>query len=205
MRSSSAVLAAALAAITWSGNGWAQAPAAPAASAAASSVPVRVRGERLIITGRVTDIDTAKRELTLSDEHERETTFRIDPSMQSLQNVKVGDRVQLEYAVAVALALQKGGGEFRQKVEEEASRQSNAGEPPGEATGRRTTVVADVLSVDRDEGKVRLRGPNGRTRDVTVRDKSRLDDVRAGDQVVAVIDEALAMRIQPEGQATPKQ
>jgi len=180
--------------------------AGAACAQSAASAPVRVAAERVIITGRVADIDLAKRTLTLRDSQERELNFRIDPSMKSLDNVKVGDRVQLEYAVAVALALMKGGGDMRQRVEEEASRQSNPGEPPAEAAGRRTTVVADVLSIDRDLGTLRLRGPEGRIRDVKVRDKSRLDEVRTGDQVVAVVDEALALRIQPEKpEGTPKQ
>jgi Cu/Ag efflux protein CusF len=190
-----------MAAAAWTPGVHAQAAstASPASSPASSaSVPLRSAGERVIVTGRVTDIDMTKRELTLRDAQEREMTFRIDPSMQSLQDVKVGDRVQLEYAVAVAVALKKGGGDMRQRVEEEARQQSAPGQPQGEASGRRTTLVADVLSIDREAGTVRLRGPEGRIRDVKVRDKTRLEEVKTGDQIVAVVEEALAMRIQPE-------
>lgn len=166
---------------------------APAASAA--SVPVRIAGERVSIAGQVTALDREKRDVTLRTDDGRDLNFRVDPSL-TLERVNVGDRVTMEYAVAVALALKKGGGETVQKVQEEAQAQAPEGERGG-VRGRRTTVVADVLEVDRDKGTVRLRGPEGRVVDAKVADKARLDEVKTGDQVVAVVDEALAVNIQP--------
>ncbi|GAB2582754.1 hypothetical protein GCM10027034_13510 [Ramlibacter solisilvae] len=184
------VVIAAMAACASAPGAYAQA-AAPAASA--TSVPVRIGGERVTVAGQVTDINTDKREVTLRTDEGRELKFGVDPSLK-LEKVKVGDRVEMEYLVAVALALKKGGGEDRQKVEQQAQVENPAGGPAGGARARRTTLVADVLSVDRDQGTVRLRGPEGRIVDAKV-DKSRLEEVRAGDQVIAVVDEALAVDI----------
>ena len=189
----SSTLAAMIAVALWPAGAHAQAPAsAPAASAA--SVPARIAAERITIAGQVTALDREKRDVTLRTDDGQELNLRVDPSL-TLERVKVGDRVTVDYAVAIALALKKGGGEVVRKVEEEAA-QNQVGERGG-VRGRRTTVVADVLSVDRDKSTVRLRGPQGRVVDAKVADKSRLDEVRTGDQVVAVVDEALAVNIQP--------
>ena len=66
---------------------------------------------------------------------------------------------------------------------------------------KRTTVVANVLSVNKTKKIATLKGPEGNVVDVMVRDPQVLQEVQAGDQVVAVITESIAVNVRPANAA----
>ena len=176
------------------------APAATAADAAASGIShAKVAGARVTTTGTVTAVDVAERMVTVKNAQGTERAFRVDPQVQSLENLKVGDRVGVDYLVAVALALRKGGDGVREKVEDEAKSHESTDGKPGMQAARRTTYVANVLAVNHAQQTVRLQGPAGRVGDIKVEDKAALADVKPGDQVVAVVYEAVAVGVRPAG------
>lgn len=169
---------------------------APRAAIAAPG-DVKVDGKRITTTGTVTAVDLAQRMVTVKGERGVERAFRVDPGVDKLENVKVGDRVRVDYLLAVAVSLLKNGNGIREKVEEQAQSQAPVDGMPQVAAGKRTTLVADVISVNRTRQTVRLKGAQGRVADFKVKDKAALADVKPGDQVVAVVDEALAVRVMP--------
>jgi Cu/Ag efflux protein CusF len=171
--------------------------AATATAAAASAPDARAAGVRVSTSGTVTAIDAAQRTVVIRNTQGLERSYRIDPSVQQLEGVKVGDTVRLDYLVAVAVALRKNGDGIREKVEAEVERQNPQDNRPGIEGARRTTVVADVVSINKAKQTVRLKGPEGRVIDVKVKDKSRLASVKPGDQVVAVLFEAVAVGVKP--------
>jgi Cu/Ag efflux protein CusF len=173
--------------------------AAQAVGAGPSSAPARMASTHASITGVVTAVDAAQRTVTLKGPQGRERTFTVDPAVQGLENVKAGDRVRLDYLIAVAVALRKGGDGIREKVEAEAAAQDASGGKPAVAAGKRTTVVTNVLAVDRKKQTVRLQGPEGRIADFKVQDKAALAEVKPGDQVVAVVVEGVAVGVKPAG------
>jgi hypothetical protein len=176
------------------------APAAAAADAAASGLShTKVVGATVTTTGTVTAVDVAERLVTVKNAKGAERIFRVDPKVQSLENLKVGDRVGVDYVVAVAVALRKGGDGVREKVEDEAKSHEPTDGKPGMQAARRTTYVANVLAVNRAQQTVRLQGPAGRVGDIKVEDKAALADVKPGDQVVAVVYEAVAVGVRPAG------
>jgi len=164
---------------------------------AASAPGVRVAGARLTTTGTITALDIAQRTVVVKNAQGVERSYRVDPSVQSLDQVKVGDQVQLDYLVALAVTLRKGGAGIREKVEAEAQRKAPPEGRPGAEATRRVTIVADVIAVNRSKHTVRLKGPEGRVVDLKVDDKATLKNVKAGDQVVAVLYEALAVGVKP--------
>jgi|KBSSwiStaDraftv2_1062776.scaffolds.fasta_scaffold117567_2 hypothetical protein len=163
--------------------------------AAASAPDARAAGVRVSTSGTVTAIDVAQRTVVIRTTQGIERSYHIDPSVQPLDAVKVGDTVRVDYLVAVAVALRKNGDGIREKVEAEAERQNVQDGRPGIDAVRRTTVVADVVSINKAKQMVRLKGPEGRVVDVKVKDKSRLSSVKAGDQVVVVLFEAVAVGV----------
>jgi len=178
------------------------APAAAAADAAASGLThTKMAGATVTTTGTVTAVDVAERMVTVKNAQGNERSFRVDPRVTSLENLKVGDRVGVDYLVAVAAALRKGGDGVREKVEDEAQSHEPTDGKPGMQAARRTTYVANVLAVNRAQQTVRLQGPAGRIGDIQVQDKAALADVKPGDQVVAVVYEALAVGVRPAGAA----
>jgi hypothetical protein len=171
------------------------------AQAGGTDSEARVAAAKVSLIGTVTAVDAVQRTLSVKSAQGVERSYSVDPAVHNLENVKVGDRVRLDYLVAVAVVLRKGDASLREKVETEAAGQAPAGGMPAAAAGRRTTWVADVVSVDRQRQHVRLKGPEGRVADFKVADKAGLKEVRAGDQVVAVVHEALAVGVTPAAKA----
>jgi hypothetical protein len=176
--------------------GLAAAPA-PVAAATGDIVDVKSLGAKMSATGTITAIDTTTREVTITNADGEAHVFTVGPKVH-LERAKVGDKIRVDYSVGVALSLKKGGGELREKVEAQAaSRNPSSATPSVQATSR-TTIVANVLAVDKVKQIVRLKGPEGRVADVKVEDKASLADVAVGDQVIAVVTEEMALTLVPQ-------
>jgi hypothetical protein len=171
--------------------------APPAAAATAEAKDVKALGAKMSATGTITSIDTAKREVTIRNADGEEHVFSVGPKVH-LERAKVGDKIRVDYNVGVAIALKKGGGEMREKVEAQAASHTPSSATPSVQATSRTTIVADVLAVDKAKQMVRLKGPEGRVADVKVEDKAALADVAVGDQVIAVVTEEVAVTLVPQ-------
>jgi Cu/Ag efflux protein CusF len=69
----------------------------------------------------------------------------------------------------------------------------------GKSEASVTKVRGTVAGVDKDAGTVTLKGPKGRTVTIEVKDKSKLDQIKVGDPVVAAYMEAVAWRVVKAG------
>jgi len=161
---------------------------------AAEATPVKALGAQVRATGTITNIDMATRHVTIRSAEGEEETFSVGKSVR-LERAKVGDQVQLDYSVAVAVSLRKGGGALREKTEAASSARNPSSAAPGMQAMSRTTIVADVLDVNQATQVLRLKGPEGRVVDVKVRDKAALAEVKVGDQVEAEVTEAVALTL----------
>jgi hypothetical protein len=151
----------------------------------------------LSVTGEITAVDVANRIVSIKGPRGNINDLRVDPAVRNLEQVKVGDRVRLSYRIGVAVALVKGGDGIRERVETDAAAVAQKGARPGGVAVNRTTIVANVFSLDRKKNIVTLRGTSGQLVDVHVRDPKALKDVNVGDQVVANITESVALRVTP--------
>lgn len=184
-----------------------QQPAAPSQGQTTATVrgPVVV-GQTAVATGKVTSINPARRVLTVEDDRAGSLTLVVGPEVKNFQNVKLGDRVTVQYTEATAIALAENPGKkddlgaIRAKVEAQASSQPT-GTRPGMGMTERTTMVANVFEVDRQQGTVTLRGTSGVPIEVQVPDKQVLQQIDKNDQVVMSYVEAAAVSIQPAAAA----
>jgi hypothetical protein len=151
----------------------------------------------LSVTGEITAVDVANRIVSIKGPRGNINDLRVDPAVRNLEQVKVGDRVRLSYRIGVAVALVKGGDGIRERVETDAAAVADKGARPGGVAVTRTTLVANVFSIDRKKNIVTLRGASGQLVDVHVRDPKALHEVKLGDQVVANITESVALRVTP--------
>ena len=149
---------------------------------------------RLSATGTVVAVDAAARQLTLRGVRGA-VRYRVDPKVDNLAKVKAGDKVKIDYVAALVMTLKRGSSkEVQQQAQGEA--QARAASSPGTPVPEGTTVVTRVVSVDRSAGTVRLKGPQGRVSDFRIQDKADLAGVRAGDQVAAVLHEAVVVGLE---------
>jgi len=149
--------------------------------------------------GDVTNVDKKTRTITFKNK-EGESKFVAGPEITNFAQIKKGDHLNVSYELAVAIELikTKSNG-IRSKVETESITNSKAGEKPAEKITNTTTVIADIVAVDRDKKLVAVKGPSGKVTTVFVKNPALLNDVAVGEQVKVVYSDAMAASI-----ATPK-
>jgi Cu/Ag efflux protein CusF len=82
---------------------------------------------------------------------------------------------------------------------EKAPAPAEKGPVRGKGAASVTKIRGTVAGVDKDAGTVTLKGPKGRTVTIEVKDKSKLDQIKVGDPVVAAYMEAVAVRVVKAG------
>jgi Cu/Ag efflux protein CusF len=82
---------------------------------------------------------------------------------------------------------------------EKAPAPAEKGPVRGKSAASVTKIRGTVAGVDKDAGTVTLKGPKGRTVTIEVKDKSKLDQIKVGDPVVAAYMEAVAARVVKAG------
>ena len=149
--------------------------------------------------GEVVKIDKKTRTLTFKNK-EGESKFVAGPEITNFDQIKKGDRVNVSYELAVAIELIKTKSDgIRSKVETSTVTQSKANEKPSETIANKTTIIADIISVDREKKLVSVKGPSGKVTTVMVKNPALLADVNIGEQVKVIYYDAMAASI-----TTPK-
>ena len=146
------------------------------------------------VSANITAIDPASRAVTLKGPQGKEVVVVAGPEVKNFAQLKVGDKVDVQYAEALVLELKKGGGKAVARTDKAGAAGAQPGATPAGVMGRQTTVVADVVNVDAATQMVTLRGPQ-RTVDVKVRDPEQFKLIAKGDQVEATYTEAVAVSV----------
>ena len=144
------------------------------------------------IVATIEAVDAARRSVTLKGPKGNVQTMTVSEDVRNLAQVKVGDRVVVTYAQALALQLKKTGPGGLERVEREGGARAAQGERPAGIAGRELVVVADVVAVNYNRQTVTLRGAK-QTVTLAVPDAVQLRSITTGDQVQATYTEALAV------------
>ena len=149
--------------------------------------------------GEVVKIDKKTRTITFKNK-EGESKFVAGPDITNFDQIKKGDRVNVNYELAVAIELIKTKSDgIRSKVETNTVTSSRANEKPSEKIANKTTIIADIVEVNRDKKLVSVKGPSGKITTVTVKNPALLADINVGEQVKVIYYDAMAASI-----TTPK-
>lgn len=149
----------------------------------------------LIYDGEVIKIDAATRTVTLKNK-DGETSIVAGPEVQNFAQIKVGDRFDVVYELALAIELVKvknPGAPSEQVTTTTAT--APAGDKPGMITTNTVTAVANVVEMDTAKSVVSLKGPEGNTFQVKVKNPDLLKDIAVNDQVKVVYTEAIAAAV----------
>ncbi len=149
--------------------------------------------------GTVTKIDKKTRTIFFNNS-EGESKFVAGPEIKNFDQIKKGDRLNVTYELAVAIELIKTKSDgIRSKVETSSEVTSKPGEKPTRTITNTTTIIADIIAVDRAKKLVSVKGPSGKVTVVTVKNPQLLADVNVGEQVRVIYFDAMAASI-----TTPK-
>jgi hypothetical protein len=149
---------------------------------------------RLTAVGTVVAIDARARLMTV-DGARGAITYRLDPIVSNARAIRVGERVQVDYVAAFLLSRRRDSDDAADWTEPPRGRIATASLADDYA--RPVTFVASVLSVDKDNLVVRLRGPGGDVSAYPVNDRSALAGIREGDQVHVLMNQAVAVGVTP--------
>jgi len=175
----------------------AQKPAATVEAGVATAPGKGVAAQTVKTTATITAIDKATREVKLKRQDGKEVTMALGDEVRNFEQLKVGDKVHVEYSQALALELKKGGGGKPAAGTTETLKRAEPGQKPGGQAVREVTVLADVVAVDAKNKTVTLKGPAGNLVDLAVEDPQQLKNIKKGDQVHAVYSESLAIKVEP--------
>ena len=144
------------------------------------------------VVATVERVDAVNRTVRLKGSRGNVVTMAVAEEVRNLPQLKVGDRVVVTYAQALALELKKAVAGIRERVVD-GERVVRAA---GTAAGREVKMLADVMVVNMNSQTVTLRGAT-QTVTLKVRDPAQFKSVTAGDQVEATYTEPLALAVKP--------
>jgi lipopolysaccharide export LptBFGC system permease protein LptF len=149
--------------------------------------------------GEVVKVDKKTRTITFKNK-EGESKFVAGPDIKNFDQIKKGDRVNVNYELAVAIELIKTKSDgVRSKTETNTVTKSKSTEKPSETITNKTTIIADIVEVNREKKLVSVKSPSGKITTVTVKNPALLADVQVGEQVKVIYFDAMAASI-----TTPK-
>ena len=169
--------------------------AAIATQAAAGEKPVVVATDLAVMTATVQAVDTKSRTITLKDPDGSVATLDVHPGVKNLDQVKVGDKLEVEFYKSVVIDVAGGDGK-PEPLETASVGVAPYGDKPGIDAVDVLEVTARVAAIDYQKRTITLTGPQGGTVTLAV-DKSatHFNEVKKGDQVVARVTEAVIMVI----------
>jgi len=156
-------------------------------------------GEQTLVSASATvlAVNMETRELTLKGELGSEFTTLVDPRVKRLNEVKVGDKVNVRYYVSLAA-------EFREPTVEEKAlplqivddTETAVKGPPGAGRMRILKGLVTIEGLDRPTNTVTIKGPRGNYATVKVKDPVTLEHMKLGQTLIAVYTEAFAVALQ---------
>jgi len=146
------------------------------------------------LSGTVKAIDMDKKMVTIEGSGGR--TVVVDAkNARNLDQVKVGDKVNLHYIESIALFVRKS--DTPPAATEAATVQlAPKGEKPGGMVMQAIELTGSVESIDTAKRTVSVKGPAGNVRTFKVGPEAKnFAQIKKGDQVVLRYTEAVALRV----------
>ena len=150
------------------------------------------------VTATVVAVDLNTRTVTIRGPEGRVRDIRVDETVKNLPQVDVGDEVSVTYYESIAARIVKAGSGEGASVQQ-AVITAKPGEKPAGAVVQQATVTATVEAIDKGNRKVTLRGPEGKSVEVKVKNPDHLTRVQVGDEVAITYTEALAISVEETG------
>ena len=173
------------------------------AGSAAAQPPTRSVADEIEAIVTVTQVDPAKRTVTVKGPRGESRTIAI-PQAQNLDQVKPGSRFKILYTEALAVGFGKSGEQPSASVGANVQPAPKGATPGGMAT--RTVEVTGVIdAIDHKNRYVTISGPQGAPVSVKVPDDlPEFNKLSAGDNITLSYVQALAIDMVPEDERKPK-
>ena len=152
------------------------------------------------VTATVEAIDMATRMVTIVGPDGKSFVVHADEQVRNLNQVKVGDKVTVEYYEGLIAEIAPPGAAPDEVKVTAAMGRAPLGERPAGAVGKAITATVVIDFVDPIRNVVHFTGPLGKTRIVKVMNpefRTMLKTLKPGDQVTLTYFEAAAVSVKP--------
>lgn len=166
-------------------------------SKAADAMPLAAEANQVEIIATVISIDLSSRVVVLKGEDGNQASIRVGDTVQRLNEIKPGDRIQIRYFESITLALRqhpKGKPISATEVTERAP----AGQLPSGQIARQIRGTVEVADVDLKKNKITFQWSNGDRQTVTAKKpdtQAALKKLKKGDLIDITYTEALAAEV----------
>jgi hypothetical protein len=188
-------------------NAWAQTPTTTEKApppAKTDKMPGKTEAASVKVRGTVDAVDKEKGTVTLKGPKGRTITLPVRDKSK-LDVINVGDPVIATYLEAVAFQVRKSGSTTPGVSVKEGRAGSKPGENPAGVIAREVTVTTTIEAIDKKANTVTIKGPEGNTETIKVKDPKNLEGVKVGDLVDISYTQALAVALdKPAPKATTK-
>lgn len=161
----------------------------------ATGQPKVLKENMKTVTATVESIDLATRAVTLKGPDGKVMGLKVSEEVKNLPQVKVGDKVTVTYYESIAAQIIKPG-TGPASAAQQAVATAKPGEKPAGAMVQQVTVIATVEAIDKTTQHVTLKGPEGKTVEVKVKNPKNLEGVKVGDEVAITYTEAMAISVE---------
>ena len=145
-------------------------------------------------TATVEKIDLEKRKLTLRLEDGKKKTYKVDKSVQNLDQVAVGDHLNLAYTEELLVTVTKSNASQASASLESVS-VAPKGAKPGAVSVETTAISGKILAVDSQKHKLTFLDADDKKKTVKVGKNVGIDQLRPGETVNALLTESLVIDI----------
>jgi len=141
-------------------------------------------------------VDLDDRQLVLRGKGDSLHTIAVSEKVRDLSKIKAGDRIELTYYEALALALEKNAMDTAVRPGSRGIERGEPGQQPVGVVREDVQIVADVARIQQKARKVTLRSGQGV---ITLKAPKNIDisKFKVGDRVKAHYVPALAVTVQP--------
>jgi len=175
-----------------------QAPAFAQSSKPLVEDAVVVAEKYSLMEGVVTKIDSHKRVVTLKND-QGETDFIATKGIKNFAQIKVGDHLNISFEIGVAVELLNSKGNIRSEKQTTTVTTANPGEKPAGSVVNTTTVITDVMEIDKAKRNISIKGMDGEIHTVHVKNKKLFNKIELHDQIkVIYFDEMKAVVSAPK-------
>jgi hypothetical protein len=147
----------------------------------------------------VKSVNKSDRSIVLKRDTGEEMTVEVPQAVKGFENVKPGDKVDVDYYESLAISTAPTG--TKPSMTEHKGRAVDMG---GGISGRELKMSAEVVSVDPSANTVTFKGPKGNMRTIYVADpanQEKLPSLKPGQVVQFDYTEAVAAAIRPSSAA----
>lgn len=153
-------------------------------------------------TAVVEKVDVPKRTVTIRRSDGKRITLPVDERVKNLPTVDPGDEVVVAYYESIAFDVLSADSDAQPGVRTSAdAAHAEEGRNPATTHARVVTITSTIEAIDRGVPSVSLRGPEGGSHTIRVRDRKKLEDLEIGEMVEIHYTQAVAVSVRETGRA----